>query len=63
MVLGLPVPVANLATAAAASLPRAGDINAWTVEASGRVSVPFVDGTDACGFPSPADDYQDRLLD
>ena len=43
---------------------RAGDINRFLdVEAGKRQTVRFVEGTAACGFPSPADDYLDRPLD
>jgi len=60
----LPLPLANLARRLREGTLRAGDINAFLdVEASGIASVPLVDGTAACGFPSPADDYLDRPLD
>lgn len=59
----LPLPVANLARRLWEGTLRAGDINAFLdVEPSGKASVPLVDGTAACGFPSPADDYLDRPL-
>jgi DNA polymerase V len=63
-VVRLPLPVANLARQLREGTLRAGDINAFLdVEAREGASVPFVDGTAACGFPSPADDYLDRPLD
>jgi len=63
-VLRLPLPVANLARRLREGTLRAGDINAFLdVEAAGEGSVPLIDGTAACGFPSPADDYLDSPLD
>jgi DNA polymerase V len=60
----LPLPVANLARRLREGTLRAGDINAFLdIEARAGASVPFVEGTAACGFPSPADDYLDRPLD
>lgn len=63
-VLRLPLPLANLARRLREGTVRAGDINAFLdVEASDKGSVPLVECTTACGFPSPADDYLDRPLD
>lgn len=63
-VLRLPLPVANLARRLREGSLVAGDINAFLdVEAVSTASVPLVDGTAACGFPSPADDYLDQPLD
>ena len=63
-VLRLPLPLANLARRLREGTLRAGDINAFLdVAASAKGSVPLVEGTTACGFPSPADDYLDRPLD
>ena len=63
-VLRLPLPVANLARRLREGTLRAGDINAFLdVEAVEKGSVPLVECTTACGFPSPADDYLDRPLD
>jgi DNA polymerase V len=60
----LPLPVANLARRLREGTLRAGDINAFLdVEADLQRSVPLMDGTASCGFPSPADDYLDRPLD
>jgi DNA polymerase V len=63
-VLRLPLPLASLARRLRAGTLRAGDINAFLdVEAAEKGSVPLVECTAACGFPSPADDYLDRPLD
>jgi DNA polymerase V len=63
-VMRLPVPVANLARRLREGSLRAGDINRFLdIEPIGKSAVPFVEGTVACGFPSPADDYLDRPLD
>ncbi|HZU90233.1 MAG TPA: translesion error-prone DNA polymerase V autoproteolytic subunit [Stellaceae bacterium] len=63
-VLRLPLPLANLARRLREGTLRAGDINAFLdAEAVERGSVPLVECTTACGFPSPADDYLDRPLD
>lgn len=35
----------------------------WPVEARLAATVPLVEASAACGFPSPADDYLDRPLD
>ena len=60
----LPLPVANLARRLREGSLRAGDINAFIdIEARISQTVPLMDGTAACGFPSPADDYLDRPLD
>jgi DNA polymerase V len=64
MVMRLPLPLANLARRLREGTLRAGDINAFLdIEAGQRRTVPLVDGTAACGFPSPADDYLDQPLD
>jgi DNA polymerase V len=63
-VLRLPLPVANLARRLREGTLRAGDINAFiNIEAVTSQTVPLMDGTASCGFPSPADDYLDRPLD
>ena len=63
-VLRLPLSLANLARRLREGTLRAGDINAFLdVEATEKGSVPLVECTTACGFPSPADDYLDRPLD
>jgi DNA polymerase V len=63
-VLRLPLPVANLARRLREGTLRAGDINAFLdLDAMWRQTVPLMDGTAPCGFPSPADDYLDRPLD
>src|SRR3984885_881171 len=63
-VMRLPLPVANLARRLREGTLRAGDINAFIdIEAQITQTVPLVDGTASCGFPSPADDYLDRPLD
>jgi len=63
-VMRLPLPVANLARRLREGTLRAGDINAFIdIEAQTSQTVPLMDGTASCGFPSPADDYLDRPLD
>ena len=63
-VLRLPLPVANLARRLREGTLRAGDINGFLdVEADRKATIPLMDGTAACGFPSPADDYLDGPLD
>ena len=63
-VMRLPLPVANLARRLREGSLRAGDINAFLdVEAETSRTVPRMDSTASCGFPSPADDYLDRPLD
>lgn len=62
-VLRLLLPLANLARHLREGTLRAGDINAFLdIEAVEKGSVPLVECTTACGFPSPADDYLDRPL-
>jgi hypothetical protein len=52
-VVRLPLPVANLARRLANQTLRAGDINEFLdVEARTHLTVPLVDATVACGFPS-----------
>jgi DNA polymerase V len=63
-VVRLPLPVATLARRLREGTLRAGDINRFLdLEPGAPQTVRFVDGTAACGFPSPADDYLDRPLD
>ncbi len=63
-VIRLPLPLANLARRLRAGGLRAGDINQFLdLEQGAPQSVQFVEGTAACGFPSPADDYLERPLD
>jgi DNA polymerase V len=63
-VLRLPLPLASLARRLREGTLRAGDINVFLdVEAVKKGSVPLVECTTACGFPSPADDYLDGPLD
>jgi DNA polymerase V len=63
-VVRLPLPVATLARRLREGTLRAGDINRFLDIAEGEgQTVRFVEGTAACGFPSPADDYLDRPLD
>jgi DNA polymerase V len=63
-VVRLPLPVATLARRLREGILRAGDINRFLDIAEGEgQTVRFVQGTAACGFPSPADDYLDRPLD
>lgn len=63
-VMRLPLPLANLAKRLREGTLRAGDINGFLdLEPRGGATVPFVEGTVSCGFPSPADDYLDRPLD
>src|SRR5262249_39317367 len=63
-VIRLPVPVAQLARRLREGSLRAGDINRFLDIAPGEPqTVRFIEGTAACGFPSPADDYLDRPLD
>ena len=60
----LPLPLANLARRLREGTLRAGDINQFIdIEPGAPQTVPLVDGTAACGFPSPADDYLDSPLD
>jgi DNA polymerase V len=60
----LPLPVANFARRLREGTLRAGDINAFLdIEGGLQRSVPLMDSTASCGFPSPADDYLDRPLD
>ena len=43
---------------------RAGDSNGFLdIQPGARQTIPLVNGTASCGFPSPADDYLDRPLD
>ena len=63
-VIRLPVPVAQLARRLREGSRRAGDINCFLdIEPGDLQTVRFIEGTAACGFPSPADDYLDRPLD
>src|ERR1700733_1017177 len=63
-VVRLPLPLASLARRLREGTLRAGDINQFLdLEAGAPQTVRFVEGTAACGFPSPADDYLDRPLD
>jgi DNA polymerase V len=58
------LPLASLARRLREGSLRAGDINQFLdLEAGAPQTVRFVEGTAACGFPSPADDYLDRPLD
>src|SRR6476469_8544256 len=64
LVVRLPLPVATLARRLREGTLRAGDINRFLdIEAGEGQTIRFVEGTAACGFPSPADDYLDRPLD
>ena len=63
-VVRLPLPVAQLARRLREGSLRAGDINRFLdMTPSHGPAVRFVEGTVACGFPSPADDYLERPLD
>lgn len=63
-VVRLPLPLATLARRLREGTLRAGDINRFLdLEPGESRTVRFVEGTAACGFPSPADDYLDRPLD
>ena len=63
-VIRLPLPLATLAHRLREGTLRAGDINRFLdLEPGAPQTVRFVDGTVACGFPSPADDYLDHPLD
>jgi SOS-response transcriptional repressor LexA len=63
-VIRLPLPLATLARRLREGTLRAGDINRFLdLEPGAPQSVRFVEGTAACGFPSPVDDYLDRPLD
>ena len=63
-VVRLPLPVANLARRLKQGTLRAGDINAFLdVETRTELSVPLMNSTASCGFPSPADEYLDKALD
>src|SRR3954463_968225 len=63
-VVRLPLPLASLARRLREGTLWAGDINRFLdIEPGARRTVPLVNGTVSCGFPSPADDYLDRPLD
>src|SRR5689334_295793 len=63
-VVRLPLPLASLARRLREGTLRAGDIG-WflAVEPGEHRTIRFVEGTAACGFPSPADDYLEHPLD
>ena|SRR3954465_1804201 len=63
-VVRLPLPLASLARRLREGTLRAGDINGFlNLQPGARQTVPLVNATASCGFPSPADDYLDRPLD
>ena len=63
-VVRLPLQVANLARRLKQGSLRGGDINAFLdVETRTPLTVPLMNSTASCGFPSPADDYLDKALD
>src|SRR3954462_10533818 len=63
-VIRLPLPLASLARRLREGMLRAGDISRFLdVEPGERRTIRFVEGTAACGFPSPADDYLEPPLD
>src|SRR3954454_5033414 len=63
-VVRLPLPLASLARRLREGTLPAGDIRPFlAVEPSERRTICFVEGTAACGFPSPADDYLEHPLD
>ncbi|MGE3284179.1 MAG: hypothetical protein AB7O13_24810 [Alphaproteobacteria bacterium] len=60
----LPLPLASLARRLREGTLRAGDISRFLdIEPGERRTIRFVEGTAACGFPSPADDYLEHPLD
>lgn len=63
-VVRIPLAVANLARGLGDRRWRAGDINEF-LDVGPRTSaaIPLVSSVAACGFPSPADDYLDQVLD
>src|SRR3954463_8711260 len=63
-VVRLPLPLASLARRLREGTLRAGDISRFlAVEPGDRRTIRFIEGTAACGFPSPADDYLEHPLD
>ena len=63
-VVRLPLPLASLARRLREGTLRAGDISRFlAVEPGERRTIRFIEGTAACGFPSPADDYLEHPLD
>ena len=63
-VIRLPLPLASLARRLREGTLRAGDISRFLdIEPGERRTIRFVEGTAACGFPSPADDYLEHPLD
>ena len=63
-VIRLPLHLASLARRLREGSLRAGEINQFLdIEPGERRTVRFIEGTAACGFPSPADDYLEHPLD
>ncbi len=63
-VVRLPAPLADQARALASSRATGQEVAAFlTVEGRSALRVPMMAWPVACGLPSPAEDYVDRLLD